>query len=567
VDRGGAANRVGILLLTLLAATAGGLLVRERPAGHDSASADALPVTFHCQLDASCPEVIVAGDPFATLGTGPAPFRGYGDPSLELDPSTGTLWLSYSWLDVLVSDPGPPPVIDFGVRTHLARSDDGGASFTFVRSVNETVPLAHPDTAVQGWTTHEVSTLVREGPGAWQMMWFTYFDPFGEPPGPEDRSDYYYTRSNASSAAALGDASQPWIRGWGTSPSFGAQYDLSTIPQLADCFAFTEPALFSQGGAIYLATSCVVIAGGVRRDDLERLVLLRQEAGGYSYVGTLLDSADALDLGATRIEQADLAVSRSGAVLLIATPIVSGGTPEHLGCVVFHVSDLGTAQVERDAAGNAVQLARITGDDGSVGPGLCTYDAASQTGLLMVLHVLNPDPYEMVFSLRATGIHPDVPGDADGDGVSNAIETACGSDPLDAGKRPERVDSSFAGVSDDGDPEIDEALPPGSGGYDCDGDGYTGNDELTIFSAADTRDDQAPCPETPIAEDEPNDRWPPDFDDNQIVNISDVFQVLPPYFGTVAPPTSPRRDLAPDAVINVSDVFKVLPPFFGLGCT
>jgi len=398
-----------LLTRTLVAlAAASALLLGAAPGQAPAAPAGDTPLTFHCQLDSTCPELMVGGDPFATLGGDPAPFRGYGDPSLEYDPATGDLWLSYSWLDVLVSDPGPPPQIDFGVRTHLARSDDNGASFSFVKSVNETTTLTHPDSGVPGWAIHEVSTLLREAPDTWQMLWLTYFEPYGEPPpgDPEDRSDFYYRRSDATSPGNL-DSGAPWIRGYATSPSFGAQYNLSVIPQLSDCAVFTEPALFSQGGVTYLATNCVVFQDGVRREDLERLVLLRQETDGYSYVGALLTSADAADLGATRIEQADIAVSRTGHVLLIATPILTGGTPEHLGCVAFEITDIATAQVRRDTGGNAVQLARITGDDPTFGPGLCTYDAASETGVLIVLHLFNEDPFDMEFSLRATGVHPD----------------------------------------------------------------------------------------------------------------------------------------------------------------
>jgi hypothetical protein len=152
------------------------LLLGAAPGDAPAAPTTVAPPTFHCRLDSTCPEVMVGGDPLATLGTGPAPFRGYGDPSLEYDPATGALWLSYSWLDVLVSDAGPPRQIDLGVRTHLARSDDGGASFTFVKSVNKTTTLTHPDSGVPGWAMHEVSTLLHEAPDTWQMLWLTYFE-------------------------------------------------------------------------------------------------------------------------------------------------------------------------------------------------------------------------------------------------------------------------------------------------------------------------------------------------------------------------------------------------------
>ena len=372
------------------------------------ASADG-PVTFHCRFDATCPTVTIGGDPPATFANGaPQPFRGYGDPSIERDPVTGTLWMSYSWLDLLVTTFGPPAVFDPSVRTHIARSDDNGATWTYVRAANTTAAINHPDTGAPGWTQHEVSTLLREPSGSWQLLWLTYFDARGTPPpgAPDGHSDFYYERSLGASPSNLGDTSQAWIRGNGTSPSFGAQYNLSTLPQLSDCVTFAEPALFAKAGVTYLATNCVVFDAGGRRDDLERLVLLRQEAAGYSYVGTLLTYADAVDLGGSRIEQTDISFSKSGAVILIATPI-QNATPNHLGCVAFEVTDISAAQVRRDAGGHAVQLARITGDDNSLGPGLCTYDPASATGVLMVMHA-QPTPNEVVFSMHATGIHPNV---------------------------------------------------------------------------------------------------------------------------------------------------------------
>jgi hypothetical protein len=399
-------------LAASLAAAAAVIVVSfAAPEGENPPVASAAPLTFHCALDATCPGVLVAGDPYATIGANPSPFRGYGDPSLERDPATGALWLSYSWLDVLVTNPGPSQSIDFGVETHLGRSDDGGASFTFVEAVNQMTPVTHPDTSASGWESHEVSTLVREGPNSWQMMWLSYFDP----PGSQGFFDVRYERALGSLPDTLG-APVEWARGISTSQSWGSQHNLSAIPQLADCAAFTEPALFQQDGVTYLATNCVVFSGGVRQDAQERLVLLKQEAVGYSFVGNLLDGQDAVDAGGTRIEQADIALSQTGEVLLIGTPIQSAA-PNHLGCVVFEITDISTASVLRDGGGDAVQLAYLTGEDGAIGPGLCTYDAASDTGILMVLHIYDPSPFDMEFSMRATGVHPM---DTDGDGVENS---------------------------------------------------------------------------------------------------------------------------------------------------
>lgn len=81
--------------------------------------------------------------------------------------------------------------------------------------------------------------------------------------------------------------------------------------------------------------------------------------------------------------------------------------------------------------------------------------------------------------------------DIDGDGVNNGVipsnnnnETQCGATASSGEQpefnpyvRPERIDGVFAGVDDDGDTLVDEALPAGAASRDCDGDGYNGGPE------------------------------------------------------------------------------------------
>ena len=112
-------------------------------------------------------------------------------------------------------------------------------------------------------------------------------------------------------------------------------------------------------------------------------------------------------------------------------------------------------------------------------------------------------------------------GDNDIDGVSNEAEDSCGSDPLNAGARPERHDGSFENVDDDGDTQMDEALPsPASDAFDCDGDGWTGEQERLIYlDAPSTVRDQDPCG---------NNGWPADLDPNNILNIADIASFTTP---------------------------------------
>jgi hypothetical protein len=114
--------------------------------------------------------------------------------------------------------------------------------------------------------------------------------------------------------------------------------------------------------------------------------------------------------------------------------------------------------------------------------------------------------------------------DDDDDGVFDVAEgpeaIACGGDPLDAASRPERVDPDFAGVSDDGDLAIDEALPPGAEAYDCDGDGWTGSQEALIYPSPITVSDQDPC----------GAEWPSNLaaPAANVLNISDVLSFTAP---------------------------------------
>jgi hypothetical protein len=117
--------------------------------------------------------------------------------------------------------------------------------------------------------------------------------------------------------------------------------------------------------------------------------------------------------------------------------------------------------------------------------------------------------------------------------------------------------STYAGPAFEGCDSV-RIVPPHST-LDSDGDGFTDAQEICVGT-----DFLDGCPD-----DLSDDAWPSDFDRNTVINISDVFQVLPPHFGSSVgqPDYSARVDLAPDGVINISDVFKVLPPHFGSSCT
>ncbi len=104
--------------------------------------------------------------------------------------------------------------------------------------------------------------------------------------------------------------------------------------------------------------------------------------------------------------------------------------------------------------------------------------------------------------------------DDDGDGMLDTVESQCGvARPDVLAYSPERVDGAFAGRDDDGDTLIDEALPPGAAGLDCDGDGWSGsreagtplcgngiNDDFTVNGGSDDGVVDDGCPGGPAQE-------------------------------------------------------------------
>jgi len=86
---------------------------------------------------------------------------------------------------------------------------------------------------------------------------------------------------------------------------------------------------------------------------------------------------------------------------------------------------------------------------------------------------------------------------------------------------------------------------------DADGDGFSNADETTITTLT-----LVPCGVN---------GWPADFNNDLVIDITDVL-TLKPVFGAPVPGVAPfRDDIKPDGVIDISDVLT-LKPIFGLVC-
>jgi hypothetical protein len=143
--------------------------------------------------------------------------------------------------------------------------------------------------------------------------------------------------------------------------------------------------------------------------------------------------------------------------------------------------------------------------------------------------------------------------DDDNDKVYDDDEANCGGNSTNAAIRPERTDLTG---DDNLNGQTNEALPPGSENYDCDGDGFKGSAENSIFSGAGGRD-QDPCG---------NNGWPADLlstgASTNKLDIQDLASFVAPDRHLNTSPGNPlysvRWDLVPGTTvgdhINVTDL-------------
>jgi hypothetical protein len=143
--------------------------------------------------------------------------------------------------------------------------------------------------------------------------------------------------------------------------------------------------------------------------------------------------------------------------------------------------------------------------------------------------------------------------------VHDTAESACGGSPLDLTRRPERIDTPG---DDDGNGLFNEPLPPASEIHDCDGDGWTGSQEMAIYALGSATQDQDPC----------GNGWPADLAGNDnTLNIGDFnsFHAPPRDDGSfnkmghpVPDPQDPyieRWNLYPNNSIDIGDLNAINP--------
>jgi hypothetical protein len=349
-----------------------------------------------------------AAQPSRVSVAGDAPRNGIFDPSLEFAPGASEGWLSYSAVFGTILPWGPH------VETHLARSTDSGATWTFDGVVNasffDTITLSGGGTQDGVWN-YEVSSLVHDpaDTGAeWKLFAHRIF---------RKTEDNFTGEQNlpAYSWIVLRTASHP-TGPWSAElallssgifpppPYDNVQVSINALdPSLASLIVYSEPGAFVQGGTLYLSLTGLTASGP------DRIVLLASDdhAATWRYVGTPLTSADATALGFLSFDGSAI-VEDAGRVFLLATPESPGVL--HDGTLVLPFDDLSVGSLERSGGVPVIEkhLPAIAGLPLERRGGQADFHAgAASAGILQPS--LQVGDYPEIFQFFATGAVPSTP--------------------------------------------------------------------------------------------------------------------------------------------------------------
>ena len=344
--------------------------------------------------------------------TGETVDKGIYDPTLAYTPDGRIGWLAYSSVKGdgnLVQ--GKVSLGEY-VSTHLARTTDGGGTWTYAKALNVSADgtLVMPDgKKLQGVWRFEVPSLVYDGsdPDAhrrWKLFAHRYF--WERDRGSRQAYAWIVLRTAADPAGQwseeiplLGAGENP------PAPYHLAKVDVNALDRsLKNTVVYTEPGALAHEGRLYLSLTALrpqVGSGGIGVGYSIILLASDDHGRSWSFMGTLLTAKDANHFGYEHFDGTALAVDGER-VFLLAVP---GGKPlMHDGCVAFEFETLAKGRLKRDAAGFPVVSNYFAPQPGILsgpGAGQATYDARNTNGGLIMAQ-FNLRAYPNMFQIFQT---------------------------------------------------------------------------------------------------------------------------------------------------------------------
>jgi hypothetical protein len=363
----------------------------------DSCTAPSAPAAVDCSSTGVCPALAIAGDAPATT---PGSFKGFADPNLMADPAVaGRVWLSYSWPYVANgTDTNGDPVLLAAVNNRLARSDDGGVTFTYQQVLWPDVAAADPEgsgeTGRISSETASLASITNAGVTTWYGTHLRYFLRPITGYNPKYATSWHVRIGAASTPAGLATAQaaqdEAVLGVTNTHAAYGVDVRLDQLAGLPvqQCAMLNNPTLFTQDLTLYLVVECLAFVGQTPDyTNTSTQVFATSPFGApngwvWRHAGELADDAIATELGNDTIRQPDVSRAADGTLIALLTPAhIDANSPTGTtgdGCVALELESLEPPRFARDCTGNLVVREQVAG----VGVGACTHDRLSATGII-----------------------------------------------------------------------------------------------------------------------------------------------------------------------------------------
>ena len=321
------------------------------------------------------------------------------DPSVVSD-GRGNVFLSFSAVDP--NETQSPPH-NRRVSTYLASSNDGGATWSYLaRPANPSVDVE----IGQGTATwqHEVSTLSYDDLGDKTPVWRLMSHHYPLIDGRREFRHGWIALKSADTFEGLTHARETKLfvgkayKALEQQPVPGdAVLDVSGLHRdVARCAILTEPGLFANQDAVYLALHCIEVGPPWRiRHKVIWLACDRpcaaENQSAWRYVSTLLSETD-IRHRRHKYYSAPAIFVRDERHFLVATPVGDQPFEEaYDGCDIFLFDDLARGEIVREN-GQAERQSRIEGLPGSFN-GACALNEDPTLTLLSQLRIVSGRAY------------------------------------------------------------------------------------------------------------------------------------------------------------------------------
>ena len=336
---------------------------------------------------------------------------GVYDPSI-LHTSDGVLWLSYSSV-YYYNNTSSQLVQDVGTR--IARSNDGGTTFTHVATVASPAVATVTDTdpnrsacglaSCTGRWVYETSWLIEDASDPDPNRRFKLFAHkyFLYPPKTANPT-LYHLGAIVMWTASAPDAtwsSETSLLGWNlTPPELTPNHIVNSLDSsLGACLLVAEGTATVSDGQIDLAFACPYLDPNAGNEVTQKIILLRStdHLSSLQYVTTLLTPADAVQFGAHHFSAPAMITTQDNAPILLATQVIND---RYAGSRVFPLAvDESDGLFRVNDIPQSILLSPVKGTVG----GASTYTATlGQLGILQSDATIGAALVDAQFSIVAT---------------------------------------------------------------------------------------------------------------------------------------------------------------------